>query len=92
MHLILCGACTDACPVKIPLHELLFKHRQVIVEQEGNAPIAEKLAMKIFGLGASSSALYRMGSKVAPAAMSPFTSGNSVSKGVGPLKNVDGYS
>jgi len=31
----LCGACTDVCPVKIPLHELLLKHRQVIVEEEG---------------------------------------------------------
>lgn len=31
----LCAACTDACPVKIPLHELLIKHRQVIVEKEG---------------------------------------------------------
>ncbi|PEQ91493.1 LutB/LldF family L-lactate oxidation iron-sulfur protein [Bacillus cereus] len=83
----LCGACTEACPVKIPLHDLLLKHRQVIVEQEGRAPLAEKLAMKMFSMGASSAALYKMGSKMAPAAMSPFTSGNRVSKGVGPLKN-----
>ncbi|HJH12035.1 MAG TPA: LutB/LldF family L-lactate oxidation iron-sulfur protein, partial [Metalysinibacillus jejuensis] len=33
----LCGACTDACPVKIPLHQLLHQHRQVIVENEGKA-------------------------------------------------------
>ncbi|MFX3623043.1 MAG: LutB/LldF family L-lactate oxidation iron-sulfur protein [Ectobacillus sp.] len=83
----LCAACTDACPVKIPLHELLLKHRQVIVEKEGRAPLSEKLAMKMFGMGASSSALYKLGSKVAPAAMSPFTAGDRVSKGVGPLKN-----
>ncbi|WP_416825526.1 LutB/LldF family L-lactate oxidation iron-sulfur protein [Ectobacillus polymachus] len=83
----LCGACTDACPVKIPLHELLLKHRQVIVEQEGRAPIAEKLAMKMFEMGASSSLLYKIGSKVAPAAMSPFQTGDHISKGVGPLKN-----
>jgi len=69
------------------LHDLLLKHRQVIVEQEGRAPLAEKLAMKMFSMGASSAALYKMGSKMAPAAMSPFTSGNRVSKGVGPLKN-----
>ena len=87
----LCGACTEACPVKIPLHDLLLKHRQVIVEQEGRAPLAEKLAMKMFSMGASSAALYKMGSKMAPAAMSPFTSGNRVSKGVGYLK-LDGYS
>ena len=82
----LCGACTEVCPVKIPLHELLHKHRQVIVEKEGKAPISEKLAMKAFGLGAASSALYKMGSKMAPAAMNPFTAGDKISKGVGPLK------
>ncbi|GBG95929.1 LutB/LldF family L-lactate oxidation iron-sulfur protein [Lactococcus termiticola] len=26
----LCGACTDTCPVKIPLHELLIEHRKVM--------------------------------------------------------------
>lgn len=82
----LCGACTEVCPVKIPLHELLHKHRQVIVEKEGKAPISEKLAMKAFGLGAASPALYKMGSKIAPAAMNPFTVGDKITKGVGPLK------
>lgn len=82
----LCGACTEACPVKIPLHELLLKHRQVIVEKEGKAPISEKLAMKAFGLGAASSSLYKIGSKIAPTAMNPFTIGDKISKGPGPLK------
>ncbi len=82
----LCGACTEACPVKIPLHELLHKHRQVIVEKEGRAPVSEKLVMKAFGLGASSPALYKIGSKMASPAMSPFTKGAKISKGPGPLK------
>lgn len=82
----LCGACTEVCPVKIPLHELLHKHRQVIVEKEGKAPISEKLAMKAFGLGAASPVLYKMGSKMAPTAMNRFTTGEKISKGVGPLK------
>ncbi|WP_078409201.1 LutB/LldF family L-lactate oxidation iron-sulfur protein [Priestia abyssalis] len=82
----LCAACTDACPVKIPLHELLHKHRQVIVEREGRAPISEKLAMKAFGLGAASSSLYKIGAKIAPTAMNPFTTGDKISKGPGPLK------
>lgn len=82
----LCGACTDVCPVKIPLHQLLHKHRQVIVEQEGKAPISEKLVMKAFGLGAASPMLYKLGTKVAPAAMNPFTVGDKISKGPGPLK------
>lgn len=29
----LCGACTDICPVKIPLHELLVENRKTIVKQ-----------------------------------------------------------
>ncbi|MTH53390.1 iron-sulfur cluster-binding protein [Bacillus mangrovi] len=82
----LCAACTDACPVKIPLHELLHKHRQVIVEREGKAPISEKMAMKAFGLGAASPGLYGLGGKAAPAAMGPFTAGGKISKGPGPLK------
>jgi L-lactate dehydrogenase complex protein LldF len=82
----LCAACTEACPVKIPLHELLLKHRQVIVEREGKAPISEKLAMKTFGLGAASSFFYKLGSKVAPSALTPFTNDDRISKGPGPLK------
>ncbi|XRL85517.1 hypothetical protein P5659_21975 [Bacillus subtilis] len=43
--------------------------------------------MKAFGLGASSLSLYKMGSKWAPAAMTPFTEDEKISKGPGPLKN-----
>ena len=82
----LCGACTEVCPVKIPLHNLLLKHRQIIVEKEGKAPISEKLAMKAFGLGAASPMLYKLGSKIAPSALNPFTDGGKISKGPGPLK------
>jgi L-lactate dehydrogenase complex protein LldF len=82
----LCGACTDVCPVKIPLHDLLHKHRQVVVEKEGKAPISEKLAMKAFGLGAASPSLYKLGSKLAPAAMNPFMTDGKISNGPGPLK------
>lgn len=82
----LCGACTEVCPVKIPLHRLIHKHREIIVEKEGKAPISEKLAMKAFGLGASSPTLYKIGSKIAPAAMNPFAAGDKISNGPGPLK------
>ncbi|MCC3355869.1 LutB/LldF family L-lactate oxidation iron-sulfur protein [Bacillus sp. REN16] len=82
----LCGACTDACPVKIPLHQLIHKHREVIVEKEGRAPISEKLLMKAFGFGASSPSLYQMGSKLAPTLTKPLTHGDKITKGVGMLK------
>lgn len=82
----LCGACTDACPVKIPLHELLHKHRQKIVEIEGKAPISERLLMNAFGFGASASPLFNMATKVASPVMSPFVKDDKISNGPGPLK------
>lgn len=82
----LCGACTDACPVKIPLHDLLHKHRQNIVEIEGKAPISERLLMKAFGYGASTSPLFNMATKVASPMMSPFVKDGKISNGPGPLK------
>ncbi|MBL4986182.1 LutB/LldF family L-lactate oxidation iron-sulfur protein [Bacillus safensis] len=83
----LCAACTDACPVKIPLHELLIKHRQVIVEKEGRAPKAEMMAMKMFGMGASTPGVYQFGTKAAPVLMNRMASNGQISKGIGPLKN-----
>lgn len=82
----LCGACTEVCPVRIPIHDLLRKHRQVIVEKEGKAPFSEKVLMKAFGFGASSPALYKIASKMAPTVMKPFMDGDKITKGPGPLK------
>lgn len=82
----LCAACTDACPVKIPLHDLLIKHRRNIVEEQGKAPFGEKLAMKGFGLAAKSSKLFNNATKVAPTVMGPFAKEGKISKGPGPVK------
>lgn len=82
----LCGACTEACPVKIPLHDLLIKHRRNIVEEQGKAGFGEKLAMKGFSIAASSPKLYSMGAKAAPAMMGPLVKEGKVTKGPGPIK------
>ncbi|WP_085524304.1 LutB/LldF family L-lactate oxidation iron-sulfur protein [Tuberibacillus sp. Marseille-P3662] len=82
----LCGACTEACPVKIPLHEQLIKHRQIIVEEEKKNDLSEWLAMKGFELGAGSPWLYKVGTKAAPALASPLVNEGSISKGPGPVK------
>lgn len=82
----LCGACTEACPVKIPLHELLHRHRQVIVEKEGKAPISEKLLMKLYNTGASSPSLYKMGTKIVSKVRTSMTDGEKFTKSPGPLK------
>ncbi|MGV3530101.1 MAG: LutB/LldF family L-lactate oxidation iron-sulfur protein [Flavisolibacter sp.] len=43
----LCGNCTEVCPVRINLHELLLENRHEAVE-EGDAKMAEKLAWKFW--------------------------------------------
>lgn len=83
----LCGACTEVCPVKIPLHQLLHKHREVIVEREGRAPISESLLMQAFGMGTASQSIYRFGSKIASSVMKPFTNDEKITNGPGLLKN-----
>ncbi|NIM34934.1 MAG: iron-sulfur cluster-binding protein [Hydrotalea flava] len=41
----LCGNCTEVCPVRINLHELLLENRHESV-QEGNSGLSERLAWK----------------------------------------------
>ncbi|MEE9437763.1 MAG: lactate utilization protein B [Saprospiraceae bacterium] len=37
----LCGSCTDVCPVKIDLHEQLFRWRQIISKKQGANTLRE---------------------------------------------------
>ncbi|MBS1853565.1 MAG: iron-sulfur cluster-binding protein [Acidobacteria bacterium] len=46
----LCGACSDACPVKIDLHHHLLHNRRNAVK-EGERPWAERLAFKAWRWG-----------------------------------------
>lgn len=81
----LCAACTDACPVKIPLHEMLVMHRRNIAEQK-RTTLSETLAMKGFGMVASSPSLFNMSTRTAPIMLSPFAKDGSIKKGPGPMK------
>ncbi|WP_042224176.1 LutB/LldF family L-lactate oxidation iron-sulfur protein [Oceanobacillus manasiensis] len=82
----LCGACTEVCPVKIPLHEYLIQHRQKIVEEEKKSDWGERLAMKGFGRMASSKTLFGIATKSAPFLVTPFVKDGIISKGPGPVK------
>ncbi len=44
----LCGSCSDVCPVKINIHEQLFKWRQIILK-ETSGSFVKKTSMKIMG-------------------------------------------
>lgn len=60
----LCGSCTDVCPVKIDIHDQLYKWRQVIA-QEGHMPIAKKWTMKAAAFVFSKPWLYKIMGKAA---------------------------
>lgn len=45
----LCGSCSNVCPVKINIHEQLYKWRQVIV-QEGYAKTSKKAGMQMMNM------------------------------------------
>jgi L-lactate dehydrogenase complex protein LldF len=60
----LCGACTDACPVKIPLHELLLELRADLVEQR-IASWRERAAFTLWSLAWSSVTGYRISTALA---------------------------
>jgi L-lactate dehydrogenase complex protein LldF len=60
----LCGACTAACPVKIPLHELLLELRRDLVEREV-APATERLGFALWSLAWSRPWSYRLSTALA---------------------------
>jgi L-lactate dehydrogenase complex protein LldF len=60
----LCGACTDACPVKIPLHELLLDLRRDLVA-ERVAPWWERVGFTLWSLAWSRPLGYRLTTSLA---------------------------
>ena len=60
----LCGACTDACPVKIPLHDLLLDLRADLTE-DGVSSWFERLAFTLWSYAWSTVAGYRLTTRFA---------------------------
>jgi L-lactate dehydrogenase complex protein LldF len=60
----LCGACTEACPVKIPLHELLLDLRRDLVQQ-GVSPRWERVAFTLWSLAWATPFGYRLSTALA---------------------------
>lgn len=59
----LCGSCTHVCPVKIDIHDQLYKWRKVIVK-EGYANATKTAGMKLMNITLSSPAMYRLAGKM----------------------------
>lgn len=58
----LCGSCSNVCPVKIDIHNQLYKWRQVLTE-EGYSPKTKTMAMKLMAFVLSKPAVFSMGGK-----------------------------
>ncbi|CAN5651764.1 LutB/LldF family L-lactate oxidation iron-sulfur protein [soil metagenome] len=80
----LCGACSEACPVGIPLHELLLKLRSRQVD-EGLAGKAQEIAFKGFETTMKSPALYNISTKTGRVAQKPLVRDGSLRPLPGPL-------
>src|SRR5215217_16274 len=79
----LCGACWEACPVGIPLHDLLLKLRNRQVE-EGLRGKGETLAFKGFENTMRNPALFKISGKVGRVAQRPLVRDDSVRPLPGP--------
>ena len=60
------GSCTSVCPVKIDIHEQIYKWRQIIAERH-QLPMVKQEAMRIAGKVLSSPKLYRAAVEAAAA-------------------------
>lgn len=59
----LCTACNSVCPVKIPLAQLILKHREKIADA-GLTPMAERLSIFGFNFANSHPSVWKVGVKV----------------------------
>ena len=85
----LCGACSEACPVGIPLHDLLLKLRNRQVE-EGLASRPQRAAFKVFESTMRRPALYKISGKAGRAAQKPLLRDGSVRPVSSPMSGWTG--
>ena len=67
----LCGACADACPVRIDIPRMLIELRRE-VDDKGIAPWTERVVFKTFARILRSPRLYRWGVRIGRTAQRPF--------------------
>lgn len=67
----LCGSCTNVCPVKIDLHDQLWKWRQKLTEQ-GYTPKSKTFMMRIMAMVLGNRFLYSVTGKLGRKLMASF--------------------
>ncbi len=86
----LCGACWEACPVKIPLHDMLVYIRRRNVEAD-IVKRPEKLGMKAFKIAVANHKLYGRALKLGRLGQIPLTTDGMIKSQIGPLKGWNRY-
>jgi len=73
----LCGSCSNVCPVKIDIHDQLYKWRQVLVKA-GHTDKKKTLAMKLMADTLSSPFKFKLAGKLGRLTLkyAPFTVNN----------------
>ncbi|HSD07929.1 lactate utilization protein B [Flavobacterium sp.] len=67
----LCGSCTNVCPVKIDIHDQLYKWRQVLVK-EGYTPTAKTVAMQTMSAVLANPTVFEIAGKTGRFVMKNF--------------------
>jgi L-lactate dehydrogenase complex protein LldF len=80
----LCGACYEACPVKIPLHDMLvhLRHRKVKMKL---TPAWERIAFRSYQTAFGNVTLYKVAAKSAYYLQKPMLRGSFIKSAPGPL-------
>lgn len=86
----LCGACYEACPVKIPLHDMLVYLRRRKVEQ-GYADAMETAGMRGFGAVMAKPGRLKAALKLAKLGQPLIARGGEIRAKVGPLKGWNAH-
>jgi len=74
----LCGACADACPVRIDIPKMLIELRREVDEQK-IAPWIERVTFKLLAQVLVRPALYRLATRVGRVLQRPFARGGTIS-------------
>ncbi len=75
----LCGSCSNVCPVKIDIHDQLYKWRQVLVKQ-GHVPKSKAVGIKAMSMVLSQPRFYQWSGRLGRTVMkmAPFAVNNSL--------------